>query len=101
MGQFIEARAAQKSTNSCHAKIVSACLGDDGSVLENRHRPKLEDNKFLGVETASPLPEYDLTGVIKSDGVIRILTGISRHQHARPWRRRAATSEIAVTEDEP
>src|ERR1019366_4814238 len=65
LGQFIEARPAQKSTNSCHAKIVPACLRDDRSVLENRHRPELVDNKFLGVETASPLPEYDLTGFIK------------------------------------
>src|ERR1019366_10539005 len=68
LGQFIEARPAQKFTNSCHAKIVSACLRDDGSILQNRHRPELEDNKFLGIETASSLPEYDLTVVIEFDG---------------------------------
>jgi hypothetical protein len=65
---FIEARPAQKFAYPCQAKIVPARLRDDWSILENRHRPKFEDDKFLAVEATSPLAEYDWTGAIERDG---------------------------------
>ncbi len=68
MRQFIDARPAQQFTYPCNAKIVLAHLRDDWSVLENRHRPEFEDDKFLTVETTSSLAEYDWTGAIKHDG---------------------------------
>jgi hypothetical protein len=37
-------------------------------VLENRHRPELEDDKLLRVESGSPLLEYDWTAAIELDG---------------------------------
>jgi hypothetical protein len=68
LGQFIDARPAQEFACPCHAKIMQARLCDAWSILENRHRPKFEDDKFLAIEAASPLAEYDWTAAFEPDG---------------------------------
>src|SRR6202040_2471034 len=51
----------------CRAKIAAARLSYGRPVLENRHRPELEDDKLLRVEPGSPLLEYDWTAAIELD----------------------------------
>src|SRR3984893_14310354 len=68
LGQLIDARPAEKFAYPCRAKIAAARLGYGRSVLENRHRPELEDDKLLRVESGSPLLEYDRTAAIELDG---------------------------------
>ena len=48
--------------------IATARLSYSRSVLDDRHRPELEDDKLLRVKSVSPLPEYDWTIAIELDG---------------------------------
>src|SRR3984893_10562769 len=67
LGQIIDARPAEEFAYTCRAKIATARLSYGRSVLENRHRPELEDDKLLRVESGSPLLEYDWTAAIELD----------------------------------
>src|SRR6202035_5173659 len=66
--QLIDARPAEEFAYTCLAKVAAARLSYGRSVLENRHRPELEDDKLLRVESGSPLLEYDWTAAIELDG---------------------------------
>src|SRR3984893_12943186 len=68
LGQLIDARPAEEFSCPCRAKIAAARLSYGRPVLENRHRPELEDDKLLRVESGSALLEYDRTAAIELDG---------------------------------
>src|SRR5688572_8762432 len=55
--KLVEAQASQEPSNSGHAGIVRACLGDDIAILQAVHCAEFEDVKWVLVESVSPLTE--------------------------------------------
>jgi hypothetical protein len=79
LGQLIEARPAQDFADASHARIISARLSNDRPVLEDHHRPELEDDKFPAVEAAPSLPEQNWAEAIERNGNRTIAKSGQRH----------------------